>query len=54
MQHNEEENVIKEELQFVNNVVQFHTPKRVKYIKYILYHEYLRQKNDLQVIICCL
>jgi hypothetical protein len=32
MQHNEEENVVKEELQFVNNAVQFHTPKRVKYI----------------------
>jgi hypothetical protein len=27
MQHNEEENVVEEELQFANDVVQFHTLK---------------------------
>jgi len=32
MQQNEEENVVKEELQFANDVTQFHTLKKVQYI----------------------
>jgi hypothetical protein len=32
MQHNEEKNVIEEELQFANDAMQFHTPKRVRYV----------------------
>jgi len=31
-QQNEEENVVKEELQFANDATQFHTFKKVKYI----------------------
>jgi hypothetical protein len=44
MQQNEEENVVKEELQFANDVAQFHTSKKNN----ILCHKYARQRSDLQ------